>query len=51
MILDVDERSSSFFDDIEEKQILTEVKDHGDLISLHSHKSAKVGDHLRQASP
>jgi hypothetical protein len=47
MMLDVDERSSSFFDDIEEKQILSEAKITSGLVSGRSHQSDRVGDHLK----
>jgi hypothetical protein len=47
MILDVDERSSSFFDENEEKQILSELKVSG-LQSNHSQKHTQVGHHLKR---
>jgi hypothetical protein len=39
----VDERSSSFFDDIEENQILSEAA----LSGKASHRSDRMGDHLK----
>ena len=47
MNLEVDERSSSFFDDIDEKEILQEVAFNSAIVSARSHTSNQVGDHLQ----